>query len=196
MQKQNVKSVKKFLKQLKNNIKISRCLHNSLHKEKKKRIILKKIKNIRKIRVATTLNIKIARNNVFCTLIKKKKVKKTGSAGIYKIRISKKFLKMNYKRVIKIFLKKIKKKITFNNLFLNIFCAKKFRKKILRQILKFRKKNYKRLRYKYKKKKYIEILAINFKNKKCFNGCRPKKKIRKKRRRFRVFKKKLRIKRR
>jgi hypothetical protein len=197
MQKQNVNDVKTIVNSLKNNIEKSRSIHASLHQKKKgEDVVLKKLNKQHKIYLITTINIKIKQNNIFCTLRKNQKIKKIASAGLYKIRISKKFLKLNYKKVIKLFLKKIKKKITFNNLLLNISCSKKFRKKILRQVLKFRKKYYKQFSYKYKKKNYAELFAISFKNKKCFNGCRPKKKIRKKRRRFRVFNKKLRIKRR
>jgi hypothetical protein len=141
-----------------------------------------------KIKPLTTLTIRLASNNVFCTLKKDKQLLCVGSAGIYKIHISKRFLKSNAKLIIAKFFSKIKKKIRFISLLINLICPKKLKKKILRQILKFRKKQIKKQWKLLKKKRVAITIAIKCRPQKCFNGCRPSKKVRKKRRVFRITK--------
>ena len=90
-----------------------------------------------------------------------------------KIHISKKTLKFNTKTIIKIFYKLIK---TFlkTELIITIISPIKFRKKIIGQSKQYTKKN--------------RNIIFNIKNKKCFNGCRPRKRRRKKRNFKRYFK--------
>ena len=115
------------------------------------------------------INIKIIPNNIFCTLIRLKKKSETillVSAGILKLKVTKKKLKYISKILIENFLNKIKKIIRKKISILNISGPIKIRKRILRQAIKTLKKNK---------------MIINLEEKKSFNGCRPKKKRRKKR---------------
>ena len=115
-------------------------------------------------------------NNIFCTL-KNLGTKKTlvhRSSGMYKLRTSKKNLKYNVKIMLQFFFKDIKDYFkNEKNVLIEITCGIKIRK----QIIKF---------WKQKIKKKNVILQIN--EKKCFNGCRPPKKRRKKRTGLRIFK--------
>ena len=69
-----------------------------------------------------------------------------------------------------------------------LFVVKNLKKKILRQVLKFRKKLIKKHFKRLKEKNLPLAIKIKFNPKKCFNGCRAKKKVRKKRRYFRIKK--------
>ena len=182
MQKLDVKKIQFQLKQVQNNFSL---LHKLLYY--KNNLENKTIKS-NKIKIYTYITIRVTANNVFCTLKKQNKTLCVGSAGIYKVHISKKILKTNLKIIISKFLFNIKKKIRFSNFFLTIISAKKFKKKLLRQILKFRKKLIKKQFKKLKQKNLPLAIKINFNPKKCFNGCRAPKKIRKKRRYFRITK--------
>lgn len=134
-------------------------------------------------RILSELSYKITlrstQNNMYCTLssIADQKVLFVVSSGKCQLNTSKKSLKFNSKHILKIFLQKIRKR--FNNrpsTLIVISLPKRLRKSVLKII-----------RYSYLKKK--SRLIVELKNKKCFNGCRPKKKKRKKRSKFRVFKK-------
>ncbi len=182
MQKLDVKKIQFQLKQVQNNFKL---LHKLLYY---KNSLENKIVKATKVKIYNHITIRVKANNIFCTLKKQNKTLCVGSSGIYKIHISKKILKTNIKIVISKFLLNIKKKIRFSNFFLTIICAKKFKKKLLRQILKFRKKIIKKHLKKLKLKNLPLAIKINFNPKKCFNGCRASKKIRKKRRYFRITK--------
>ena len=120
--------------------------------------------------------IRVLPNNIFCTL-KDLKTEKTlihRSSGMYKLRTSKKNLKYNVKIMLQFFFKDIKNYFkNEKNVIIEITCGIKIRK----QIIKF---------WKQKIKKKNVILQIN--EKKCFNGCRPPKKRRKKRTGLRIFK--------
>jgi ribosomal protein S11 len=120
--------------------------------------------------------IRVLPNNIFCTL-KNLGTKKTlvhRSSGTYKLRTSKKNLKYNVKIMLQFFFKDIKDYFkNEKNVLIEITCGIKIRK----QIIKF---------WKQKIKKKNVILQIN--EKKCFNGCRPPKKRRKKRTGLRIFK--------
>jgi ribosomal protein S11 len=121
------------------------------------------------------LNIRITSNNVFCTLknIKEKKILFVGSSGIYKVKTSKKTLRYSTKVIVGYFLKKIKKGLNSKRFFVNIIAPIRIRKAVIKQLAKFFKKS---------------SLIVNAENKKCFNGCRPKKKKRKKQKGLRIFK--------
>ena len=182
MQKLDVEKIQFQLKQFQDNFE----LINKILSYKKS--LENKIVKVKKIKIDNYITIRVTANNIFCTLKKENKTLYIGSSGIYKVHISKKILKTNIKIVISKFLSKIKKKITFTNFFLTIICAKKFKKKLLKQVLVFRKNIIKKKLKRLKHKKASLLIKINFNPKKCFNGCRASKKIRKKRRYFRITK--------
>ena len=125
------------------------------------------------------ITIRSTQNNIYCTLsnVANKKVIFVISSGKCKINTSKKSLKFNSKQIIRTFLKKIRKHFKKGpSTLIVINLPKRLRKSVLKTI-----------RFSYLKKK--SRLIIELKNKKCFNGCRLKKKKRKKRSKFRVFKK-------
>jgi hypothetical protein len=85
-----------------------------------------------------------------------------GSAGKYKVKVSKKTLRYNTKILIGIFLKKIKLRLQKNILLVNLIGPSRIRKPILKQV--FEQFGIK-----------TSIIA-NINPKKCSNGCRLKKK--------------------
>jgi len=119
-------------------------------------------------------------NNIFCTLINlfENKTILNISSGKYKINTSKKKLKYNTKMILKLFLKDIYSylKNKKNHIIIQIISPIKNRRQIIRVLKqKLKKINKKRL-------------ILYLKPLKCFNGCRPKKRRRKKRRQLRIFK--------
>lgn len=139
-----------------------------------------KIENIFKFNLA----ILVKKNNVFCTFsnFEEKKTIKACSSGTYKIKVSKKTLRYTYDLVLEKFYRDIrkhvypKKKKIFvgkKGLFVTLVCSKRLRKKVSQSI----RRNFKKI-----------PLLIKVLNKKVFNGCRPPKKVRKKRRRMRIYK--------
>jgi ribosomal protein S11 len=126
-----------------------------------------KILNVQKI------CLRVTPNNVFCTLSRNKKTILISSTGKYKIKTSKKKLKFTSKIILKSFLKEIKNKIKTSNILLNIIAPKNLRKLIIDLFLKVLKN---------------KSIIVNIQNKKAFNGCRPKKQKRKKRKGLRLFK--------
>ncbi len=118
---------------------------------------------------------------------KKKKIINKGSAGMYNIIISKKRLKKNSLRILKIFYRKITKLLTAKGILISLIAPLKLKKKIINTFLKLR--TYK---YKIKKTKTIKVgyrpLIIKVLSLKCFNGCRALKKKRKKRKGLRILK--------
>jgi ribosomal protein S11 len=121
------------------------------------------------------LNIRVTPNNVFCTLknITKNKTTYVGSSGIYKVKTSKKTLRYSTKVVVGYFLGAIKKELNSKRFVVNIVGPIRTRKAILKQLAKYFKRS---------------SLILNVESKKCFNGCRPPKKKRKKQKGLRVFK--------
>lgn len=122
------------------------------------------------------LTIKVTSNNVFCNL-KNPQNNKTlllTSAGKNQLQVSKKSLKFNHKIIIQNFLEKMNTLIQNNNIIINFIGPKKIKKKITQQLLYFL---------------VGQKLIIRSVAKKCFNGCRPSKKRRKKRKGLRLFKK-------
>lgn len=113
--------------------------------------------------------IKVCQNNIFCTLknVYNNKILLNLSCGMLKLDTSKKKLNYNLKFILETFFKNANSYLKVNkNFIIQIISAKKFRKKILNL-----------LKYKFKKKNVI----LRTKKNKCFNGCRPSKKKRKKR---------------
>lgn len=121
------------------------------------------------------INIRITPNNVFCTLknVLKNKTLYVTSAGKCNTKTSKKVLRYSTKIITQIFFDKIRNHLKSNKFLINIIGPRKIRKSVLEQISNsLRGKN----------------LLINVENKKCFNGCRPSKKRRKKQKGLRIFK--------
>lgn len=148
------------------------------------------------IKVKKILTIRIKPNNVFCTLKNLTSNRMmSGSSTKYKVKMSKKTLRYNYKIVIRSFLEETKKVLKTKFLFVCIIAPRRIRRDLLR-ILK------KRLMFKPKKslklstdeegeeiiRKCPHLLMFDFYAKKCFNGCRARKKKRKKQRGLRIYK--------
>ena len=113
--------------------------------------------------------IKVCQNNIFCTLrsIYTNKILFNLSCGILKLDTSKKKLNYNINFILETFFKNANLYLRgYKNLIIQIVSIKKYRKKIL-TILKARLKN--------------KNIILRTKKNKCFNGCRPSKKRRKKR---------------
>ena len=135
--------------------------------------VLNKIKNPKVF--THRLNIFLKFNNIFCTFTKifKNTLLLSRSSGKYHIKTSKKNLKHTFKIVLTNFFYDMKKTSFFKSLIVSIVAPVRLRKKILNLVGHFfPRKN----------------LLVIFKKMKCYNGCRPSKKIRKKRKRIRFFK--------
>ena len=122
------------------------------------------------------ITIRIKPNNIFCTLINapKKRMITNYSTGSLYIKTTKKRLKQNIIKVLFYFFKKVYRQLK-KTVVVNLIAPKRLKKKILTQI----------------KTKYLKRqnrLLLNIVSKKCFNGCRPPKKRRKKRKINRLFK--------
>ena len=130
-----------------------------------------------KKKVRFKLSIRIKQNNIFCTLknIKKKNTILVASSGKLKVKITKKTLKFSNKKIIKKFLNKVKNFSKIFNLVLlvNLKAPIRIRKFIIKQFSDLSR---------------TSSLIFSVYENKCFNGCRPKKKKRKKQKRFRLFK--------
>lgn len=137
---------------------------------------------IRKGKDFLKLTIRVMPNNIFCNLgyYKSKHTLKSISSGIYKLKTSKKNLRYNIKIFVLMFLKKIKEdKIKFSKFIaVKLIAPIRMRSQIIKLLSRFLFKQQK-----FKKTALIEVVA-----KKVFNGCRPIKAIRKKRKRFRLSK--------
>lgn len=151
-------------------------------KIKKKTKILKKYKYL-----YFFITMRFAANNAFLTVSLKKqngtvKLLFAKSAGYYKLKVSKKTSKFNQLLILKKYLKEIKKVIRKGKKKNQKFAV--FVKAFLP--LKLRQKAVSYINTVYKTQ--AEMLLYTFVEKKAFNGCRPKKKKRKKRKGLRVFK--------
>lgn len=121
------------------------------------------------------LSVTIKSNNIFCNLsnLSKKKILKSCSSGNYKLNTSRKKLKFNLNIVLNSFLNEIKTAIKNKILFVSIISPLRLRRNVLFLIGEtIKQKN----------------VIINIKSNKCFNGCRPSKKKRKKQKGQRFFK--------
>lgn len=117
--------------------------------------------------------IRLTQNNIFCTLTTNScKTLLVRSSGKYKIKTSKKKIKFSSKIVLTSFLKEVKPKVLLNKVLINIIAPKNLRKKIINQISQS-------FAHKY--------VYIDVSEKKAFNGCKPKKQKRKKRKGLRIF---------
>lgn len=123
------------------------------------------------------LGFRITQNNVFCTLvnIKTKNIVLNSSAGKEKINVSRKTLAFGGKHIILNFLSKIRKKLEGLEVLVNITAPTKLKIITLQLLRKAQIKTH-------------GFYFLNTNHKKCFNGCRVKKKKRKKQRGLRMFK--------
>ena len=121
------------------------------------------------------INIKIIPNNIFCILTKNidNKTISITSAGKLKLKVTKRKLKYVSAFLIKEFIKQIKPTVAKKTSLLVLSAPIKLRKKILKQLIMGMKNTR---------------LIINIPDKKCFNGCRPKKQRKKKRKGLRIRK--------
>lgn len=135
----------------------------------------KKIKFLR-------LTVRVAPNNMFCILkdTKTNTVLKSVSAGSYKMNVSKKGIRNYSKLIANAFLKDLRdKQIKFNRPLVARFIAPTGVRKSLLTIFK----NSLFKKFANKKKLFLEVAS-----QKVFNGCRPRKQVRKKRKGLRLFK--------
>jgi ribosomal protein S11 len=123
------------------------------------------------------LNIKVTSNNIFCNF-KNRLTNQTlavGSSGKYKIKTTRKKLRYAIKLVLRSFMMEVTSKFTLKTLIIKIVAPIKIRRHIvsfLSEVLKNK----------------TQKLIIKIAHKKCFNGCRPAKKKRKKQKGLRIFK--------
>ncbi len=131
-------------------------------------------KNISK-NFSKRISIKIRPNNVFCTLVENNsnKILYTISSGKCNIKTSKKTLRYSSKIILQSFFDNVKKYLKRDYFLVNIDGPKKIKKSVL-ELLSLNLKN--------------KNVIIDVKGKKCFNGCRPPKKKRKKQKGLRIFK--------
>jgi ribosomal protein L18 len=128
------------------------------------------------------LTVRVAPNNMFCHIkdTKTNTVLRSVSSGSYKMKVSKKGIRNYSKLIANAFLKDLRdKQIRFNKPVVAKFIAPLGIRKPLLTI--FKNSLFKKLA---KKKKLLLEIA----SKKVFNGCRPRKKVRKKRKGLRLFK--------
>lgn len=145
---------------------------------KNKRVPFNKITTFLKKtnKITSKITIKITPNNIFCTHqnLQKKITNIVSSAGKYKLNVSKKALKFKSKIIIGKFIKELKRKVKKNTtIFILFYGPRRLISKIIKQFSCFTKKNK---------------IIIKKKELKCFNGCIPKKKRKKKRKGLRIFK--------
>lgn len=137
------------------------------------------------------LTIRVKPNNVFCTFVNKVNQKTiSGTSTKYKVKMSKKALRYNYKVILKSFLKETKRFLKSKRILVSVTSPKRIRRELVRTLKtrlirrkKFvRKASGKIVRYS------PDLLLFRFNSKKCFNGCRVRKKRRKKQRGLRIYK--------
>ncbi len=128
------------------------------------------------------LTVRVAPNNMFCHIkdTKTNTVLRSVSSGSYKMKVSKKGIRNYSKLIANAFLKDLRdKQIKFNKpLVAKIIAPVGIRKPLLTIF-----KNSLFKKFNQKKKLLLEVAS-----KKVFNGCRPRKKVRKKRKGLRLFK--------
>ena len=125
------------------------------------------------------ITIRVTPNNVFCTLkdVIKNKILLIKSAGLVKLKVSKKTLKFANKLIVQNFIEQILPILqskTEQKVILSIRGPIKIRKTIIKQFTLLALKNI--------------LLVLQVLSLKCFNGCRPKKKKRKKQKSLLILK--------
>ena len=178
-EKKKLKALKKKKRQkVRERIKGKRIQRKIIRNKAYSKTRFNKFFRLRK-KIKLKITIKLTSNNVYCTLIDLlvNKTKIVVSAGkCNNFNVSKKTLKIKAIEIIKFFIKKVKKKINTDEIIIVKFSGPiRLRKKILLQIVKLKSKKKLILLFKYN--------AI-----KCYNGCQPKKKKRKKRKGLTILK--------
>lgn len=151
----------------------------------KKRFFFKKInfygnkKKILKLKnsFSRLLHIRVNPNNIFFNLkLIKPKIRTLAhaSSGLFKVKLTKKRLSHNAVSLLDSFLSRIRSKIFRRNLIIVIIAPKNLKFKLIKSISQLLKKRK---------------LIIYIKPLKCFNGCRPPKKRRRKQKGLRLLKK-------
>ena len=132
-------------------------------------------KEFQKKKYSTLLSIRITANNAFCNLKNnnKNKLLAVCSSGKYRVKSSKKNLRFTVKLILSFFIRKIKSKLKKKILLITIIAPSRIRKQIILYLSQTLKK---------------KSLVVKVREKKCFNGCRPAKKKRKKQKRLRILK--------
>ena len=175
MKRVNVKKYNKFKFRKNRFNKVIKNIRKRLKLRNYKPFLKQEISIYKQKKFPSFLNIKVCRNNIFCTLRSFGFFYST-STGKYGLIVSKKSIRF----FIKSFFVKLFKYIKFNfklkGLFISIIAPTRLKKQILKILFSFLFKNNHRK------------LIICVKNKKCFNGCRAKKKRRKKGKRIKTFK--------
>jgi hypothetical protein len=118
-----------------------------------------------------TIDIKITPNNIFCILKNYNTTLILLTAGILKLKLTKRKLKFVCKLLITKFIKNLKKNLQDKTTFLNISGPIKLVQKVIIQ---------------FSNEFNASSFIVNIKNKKSFNGCRSKKIRKKKRKGLRV----------
>lgn len=123
------------------------------------------------------LHIRVNPNNIFFNLkLIKPKIKTLAhaSSGLFKVKLTKKRLSYNAVYLLDSFLSRFRLKIFRRNLIIVIVCPKHLKFKLIKCLSKLLKKRK---------------LIVYIKPAKCFNGCRPPKKRRRKQKGLRILKK-------
>lgn len=150
------------------------------------------------------ITIRVKPNNTFCTLRSSFHNQMiSASSTKYSVKMSKKSLKYNYKIVLKAFLKEVDTFIKSDKILFSITAPKKIRRELMR-ILKMsmepvesdRTPTLDKAEYQPEDESYDDgedsegptFVVFKLNAKKCFNGCRVRKKKRKKQRGLRIYK--------
>jgi hypothetical protein len=141
-------------------------------------------KNLKNSVYTAHLSVRYACNNIFCTFknLKSNKILYATSTGKEKLKASKKTLRFISKVLLTKFFEKVKLAVveierfdSFPRVLVTLNVPKKSRKFLLLVLQSF-----------FKRQKIA--ITLHFKENKCFNGCRPKKQQRKKRKGFKHLK--------
>jgi hypothetical protein len=154
----------------------SKFLKKALRRFHSGRMLKRRNFSKKKLKNYLRLNIRVSPNNVFCNLKdgRSNNIVKSLSTGAVKLKTTKKRLNFNIKNFLFTFFKdiiKIKELKAKKHVLIKLVSPKKFRKRILKMFHAGVFKNF------VKNKNLILDIPSN----KLFNGCRPKKDIRKKR---------------
>ena len=149
------------------------------------------------------ITIRVKPNNIFCTLrsLFHNQIISSSSTK-YEVKMSKKSLKYNYKIVLKAFLKEASAFLKSDKILFSITAPRKIRRELLRilkvhlepteleETLKLNKIEH-QSEDTYDNEEHFEgptLVVFKLNAKKCFNGCRARKKKRKKQRGLRIYK--------
>lgn len=173
------KNKQKVLKRARNRLKKENIFKNLKRSYRYHKITGIYFKIFRYFKAVPRFNLKLAvnifPNNIFLNLsqVKKYKTLKKASSGMFSVKITKKRLYQGVGIILQKFLKKIKFFLHRRNLLIVLTSPRFLKRKVIKL---FRNSLLKR-------NLFFKVLAS-----KCFNGCRPKKKRRKKRIRVKIFK--------